>query len=45
VDFSAGKFIGDADLTVQMVATPAPGAIDVQVLIDFDVPIGCQVDY
>jgi hypothetical protein len=44
-DTTAGKFIGDADLTVQMVTTPGVGRIDVQVLVDFDVPVRCQVDY
>ena len=44
-DTTAGKFIGDADLTVQMVTTPDRGKVDVQVLVDFDVPIVCQVDY
>lgn len=44
-DTTAGKFIGAADLTMQMVTTPAVGKIDVQVLIDFDVPVACQVDY
>ena len=44
-DTTAGKFIGDADLTVQMVTTPRVGRLDVQVLVDFDVPVRCQVDY
>jgi len=44
-DTTAGKFIGDADLTVQMVTTPVSGRLDVQVLVDFDVPVRCQVDY
>ena len=44
-DTTAGKFIGDAPLTVQNVATPDRGKIDVRVFVDFDSPIVIQVDY
>ena len=44
-DTTAGKFIGAAPLTVQNVATPDIGKIDVRVFVDFDSPIVIQVDY
>jgi hypothetical protein len=44
-DITAGKFIGAAPLTVQNVATPDIGKIDVRVFVDFDSPITVQVDY
>lgn len=44
-DTTAGKFIGAADFTVEMVTTPRVGRLEVQVFVDFDVPVRCQVDY